>query len=83
MVGERHAAADQALQLTFVDDRNFCSGRALRVGAPARLAERGAKAAILGCTELGLLLPAGSPAALPLVDSTDLQARAAVRWMLG
>ena len=33
--------------------------------------------------ELGLLLPAGSPAALPLFDSTDLQAQAAVDWMLG
>lgn len=52
-------------------------------GEIARLAERGAQAAILGCTELGLLLPPGSAAALPLVDSTDLQARAAVRWMLG
>lgn len=49
----------------------------------AHLAERGAQAAILGCTELGLLLPAGSDAALPLFDSTDLQARAAVDWMLG
>jgi aspartate racemase len=49
----------------------------------AALADRGAQAAILGCTELGLLLPAGSPAALPLFDSTDLQARAAVDWMLG
>lgn len=49
----------------------------------ARLAERGAQAAILGCTELGLLLPAGADAALPLFDSTDLQARAAVDWMLG
>lgn len=49
----------------------------------AALAARGAQAAILGCTELGLLLPAGSVAALPLFDSTDLQARAAVRWMLG
>jgi aspartate racemase len=49
----------------------------------ALLAERGAQAAILGCTELGLLLPAGSDAALPLFDSTDLQACAAVDWMLG
>lgn len=47
------------------------------------LAERGAQAAILGCTELGLLLPVGSEAALPLFDSTELQARAAVDWMLG
>ena len=49
----------------------------------AALAERGAQAVILGCTELGLLLPAGSDAAVPLFDSTDLQARAAVQWMLG
>lgn len=49
----------------------------------AHLAERGAQAAILGCTELGLLLPVGSEAALPLFDSTELQARAAVDWMLG
>lgn len=49
----------------------------------AQLAARGAQAAILGCTELGLLLPAGSVAAVPLFDSTDLQAHAAVEWMLG
>ncbi|RZL31031.1 MAG: aspartate/glutamate racemase family protein [Rubrivivax sp.] len=67
----------------------LCRGRfepssreALR-GQVAALADRGAQAAVLGCTELGLLLPAGSPAALPLFDSTDLQARAAVDWMLG
>ena len=67
----------------------LCRGRfeptsreALR-GQVAALAERGAQAVILGCTELGLLLPAGSLAALPLFDSTDLQARAAVDWMLG
>jgi aspartate racemase len=52
-------------------------------GQVAALADRGAQAVILGCTELGLSLPAGSPAALPLFDSTELQARAAVEWMLG
>ncbi|MFG6489710.1 aspartate/glutamate racemase family protein [Roseateles sp. BYS78W] len=67
----------------------LCRGRfepssreALR-GQVAALADRGAQAAVLGCTELGLLLPAGSPAALPLFDSTELQACAAVEWMLG
>lgn len=67
----------------------LCRGRfeaasreALRAQVAA-LAGQGAEAAILGCTELGLLLPDGSPAALPLFDSTDLQARAAVDWMLG
>jgi aspartate racemase len=59
------------------------ASRELLRGQVAALADRGAQAVILGCTELGLLLPAGSPAALPLFDSTDLQARAAVDWMLG
>ena len=49
----------------------------------AALADRRAQAVILGCTALGLLLPAGSAAPLPLFDSTELQARAAVDWMLG
>ncbi|MBV8037271.1 aspartate/glutamate racemase family protein [Roseateles sp.] len=67
----------------------LCRGRfepasreALRAQVAA-LAARGAQGAILGCTELGLLLPAGADAALPLFDSTELQARAAVGWMLG
>ncbi|NCT82790.1 MAG: aspartate/glutamate racemase family protein [Comamonadaceae bacterium] len=67
----------------------LCRGRfepasreALRAQVAA-LAARGAQAAILGCTELGLLLPATSDAALPLFDSTQLQALAAVDWMLG
>lgn len=59
------------------------ASRELLLGQVAALAARGAQAAILGCTELGLLLPAGSAAAVPLFDSTDLQARAAVEWMLG
>ncbi|MCE4537166.1 aspartate/glutamate racemase family protein [Pelomonas sp. P7] len=52
-------------------------------GQVAALADRGAQAVVLGCTELGLLLPADSPAALPLFDSTEIHARAAVDWMLG
>ena len=59
------------------------ASRELLRAQTAALAERGAEAVILGCTELGLLLPAGSDAALPLVDSTQCQARAAVAWMLG
>lgn len=59
------------------------AGRELLRAQVAALADRGAQAVILGCTELGLSLPAGSSAALPLFDSTDLQARAAVAWMLG
>jgi len=59
------------------------AGRELLRVQVAALAGRDAQAVILGCTELGLSLPAGSDAALPLFDSTDLQARAAVDWMLG
>ncbi|MCE0460792.1 aspartate/glutamate racemase family protein [Pseudomonas uvaldensis] len=46
------------------------------------LAERGAQAIILGCTEIGLLIkPEHSP--LPLLDTTHLHARAAVAFALG
>ncbi|WDH56041.1 aspartate/glutamate racemase family protein [Pseudomonas chlororaphis] len=45
------------------------------------LMERGAQAIILGCTEIGLLLkPEHSP--LPLLDTTELHARAAVAFAL-
>jgi aspartate racemase len=43
----------------------------------AKLVERGAQAIILGCTEIALLVHAGD-ASVPLFDTTDLHARAAV-----
>jgi len=46
-----------------------------------QLAEAGAEIVVLGCTELGLALPENSLAALPLIDSTRLQAEAAVDWL--
>lgn len=45
------------------------------------LAERGAEAAVLGCTEIGLLIREGD-AALPLIDTTVLHAEAAVEFAL-
>lgn len=46
-----------------------------------RLAGEGADGAILGCTEFSLFAdPARSP--VPLFDTTELHARAAVDWML-
>jgi aspartate racemase len=47
----------------------------------AQLAAAGAEIVVLGCTELSLALPEDSPAALPLIDSTRLQAEAAVDWL--
>lgn len=47
------------------------------------LAERGAEVIILGCTELGLLLPPSTEGLPPLLDTTDVHARAGARWILG
>ena len=52
-------------------------------GAVKGLAEQGAEAVVLGCTEICLLLdPVDQACALPLFDSTALHAAAAVEWML-
>lgn len=47
----------------------------------AGLAERGAEAIILGCTEICLLVDA-SDATVPLFDTTGLHARKAAEWAL-
>jgi aspartate racemase len=47
-----------------------------------RLAEWGAEAVILGCTEITLLLDEGD-STVPLYDTTAIHAEAAVNWMLG
>ena len=44
------------------------------------LAERGAGSIVLGCTEIPLALQAGPPPALPVVDTIDALARAAIAW---
>jgi aspartate racemase len=43
------------------------------------LVERGAEAVILGCTELPLALPHLAPRDVPLLDSTEILARALIR----
>ena len=45
------------------------------------LAEQGAEAVILGCTEIGLLI-SQAQSALPLYDTTLIHADAAVAWMI-
>jgi aspartate racemase len=54
--------------------------RSLAANAAQALAARGAAAILLGCTEFPLALDAAA-AGLPLVDSTDALARAAIRAM--
>src|SRR5258708_10455108 len=51
------------------------------VGVMDRLVERGAAGIILGCTEFGLLV-SQADASVPLFDTTELHARAAVDWAL-
>jgi aspartate racemase len=46
-----------------------------------RLKEQGAEAAILGCTEIGLLLE-GCASPLPLLDSAHLHVQMGLGWML-
>lgn len=48
----------------------------------ASLGEQGADAAILGCTEIGLLLD-DAPAPLRLFDSTELHVAMGLDWILG
>jgi len=48
--------------------------------AAALLARRGAQAVILGCTEIPLGIAAGPAMPVPVVDTIDALARAAVRW---
>ncbi len=57
------------------------AGTALLREQVQALARAGAEAVVLGCTELGLALPETADAALPLLDSTRLQAQAAVDWL--
>lgn len=59
------------------------ASRATMLSRIEQLAAQGAQGVILGCTELGLLLPPGTAAAVPLFDSACIHARAAVDWMLG
>jgi aspartate racemase len=51
-------------------------------GVIARLVERGAQAIILGCTEIMLLVTA-EDSAVPLFDTTEIHAVAAVEQALG
>ena len=53
--------------------------------AVLQLKERGAQAVVLGCTEIPLGIQAGpwEGLGIPLVDTIDALARAAIRWARG
>ena len=56
--------------------------RAFYLDCLRALQGQGAEVAILGCTEIGLLLD-GLDAPLPLLDSTELHVAMGLEWMLG
>lgn len=66
----------------------LCLGRVLDASRAeylaiiAGLAQAGAQAVILGCTEIALLV-GDAKAAVPLYDTTAIHAEAAVEWALG
>ncbi|MFY7866598.1 aspartate/glutamate racemase family protein [Roseateles sp.] len=80
---------EQRQELHRIIFEELCQGqvlaesRAFYLQTVQALAAQGAQGVILGCTEICLLLGPDTAAALPLFDSTALQARAAVEWMLG
>ncbi|WCD79967.1 aspartate/glutamate racemase family protein [Pseudomonas sp. TUM22785] len=55
--------------------------RAFYLAQLQQLKDEGAQAAILGCTEIGLLLD-GCDSPLPLVDSTEEHVRMGLDWLL-
>ena len=64
-------------------DRVLASSRAAVSAVIGRLADRGAEAVILGCTELPLLFPGvAEDRGLPLLDPLELHCRQAVRQAL-
>jgi aspartate racemase len=52
------------------------------LGVLEQLRDQGAEAAILGCTEIGLLLE-GVHSPLPLVDSTEEHVKMGLGWLMG
>lgn len=72
---------DRVIFAELCQGRFECSSRDYYVQCVAQLHARGAEVAILGCTEIGLLLE-NTPAALALLDSTELHVEMGLNWML-
>ncbi|WP_162945866.1 aspartate/glutamate racemase family protein [Pseudomonas sp. JS3066] len=80
--------AEAMVEIDRVIFQELCVGQFLPVARSfyldqlAQLKARGAQAAILGCTEIGLLLD-GCASPLPLVDSAERHVAMGLEWMLG
>lgn len=67
--------------ITAVKAGHLDAGRDLLIDAARALRERGAKALVLGCTEIPLVVDAAG-AGMPVIDATAALARQAVSWAL-
>jgi len=80
--------ADDMAEIDRVIFSELCLGqfhppaRDFYLGVLEYLRDQGAQAAILGCTEIGLLLE-GAQSPLPLVDSTQEHVAMGLGWLLG
>ncbi len=68
--------------IALVKENRIAESYAPAAACVERLRERGADAVMLGCTELPIALPSASRAGfgVPMSDSIDALARAAIRW---
>ena len=79
---EDRAAVHEIIYRELVTGQVLDASRALYRGVIARLVARGAQAVILGCTEIMLLVGAAD-SSVPVFDTTELHALAAVERALG
>lgn len=79
---QRMAEIDRVIFAELCQGRFQDSARAFYLDCLTRLQGQGAEVAILGCTEIGLLLE-GACAALPLLDSSELHVAMGLEWLLG
>ena len=80
-------APEQMAEVDRVIFAELCQGQFLQparefyLDCLRRLREQGAEVAILGCTEIGLLLD-GADAPLPLLDSSEVHVAMGLEWLL-
>ncbi|PZW67124.1 aspartate racemase [Pseudomonas sp. URMO17WK12:I1] len=80
-------SAEQIVEIDRVIFAELCRGeftdrsRTFYLESLSQLAEQGAEAAILGCTEIGLLL-ADEQTSIPMFDSAELHVQMGLEWML-
>jgi aspartate racemase len=69
--------------IALVKANQVASAYAPLAEAASRLVARGARAVVLGCTEIPLGIAAGPSLPFPVCDTLDALARAAIGWARG